>query len=118
MTLVDNVGRCWQVLAVVDRGVVGPFGQRIWRFVVRQSLHRIEQQWAEVERLNLEQVKDRVIASIKSNPDDWRDDEAIAGEAGPPRDEADLLDELEAAVRNASSLPQIINAVYQENLTG
>jgi len=44
-------------------------------------------------------VKERAVASVRANPDDGRDDEAIAGEAGPPRDEEELLDELEAAVR-------------------
>jgi len=42
---------------------------------------------AKVEPLNLEEVKARTIASIKANPDDLRDDEAIAPESGPPRDE-------------------------------
>ena len=57
-------------------------------------------------------------ASIQANPDDWRDDEAIAGEAGPPRDEQELLDELKASVRAAASLPQIINAIFSEELEG
>jgi len=39
------------------------------------------------------------------NPDDWRDGEAIAGEASPPRDEQELLDELAAGVRAATSAP-------------
>jgi len=38
---------------------------------------------AEVEPLNLEEVKARTIASIKANPDDWRDDEAIAPRVRP-----------------------------------
>ena len=68
--------------------------------------------------MTLEQVKDRVAASIQANPDDWRDDEAIAGEAGPPREEQELLDELEASVRAAASLPQIINVLSSEHLEG
>jgi len=68
--------------------------------------------------MTLEQVKDRVAASIQANPDDWRDDEAIAGEAGPPREEQELLDELEASVRTAASLPQIINVLSSEHLEG
>jgi hypothetical protein len=115
MTLVDRAGHCWTVLGVTDCGVVGSFMEKTWRFLVRQSVHRVEQQTIEVEAQALERVKDRVILAIRSNPDDWRDDEAIAGEAGPPRDEADLLDELEAAVRSASSVSQIIDVLYQEN---
>jgi len=68
--------------------------------------------------MTLEQVKARTAASIRANPDDWRDDEAIAGEAGPAQDEEELLDKLEAAVRAARSLPQIINALYKEELPG
>jgi len=68
--------------------------------------------------MTLDEVKDRVAASIQSNPDDWRDDEAIAGEAGPPREEQELLDELKASVRAAASLPQIINVLFSEELEG
>lgn len=55
-------------------------------------------------------------ASITANPDRWRDDEAIAGEDGPPRDEQEMLDELQAGVRKAETLPQLINALYDEDL--
>lgn len=33
----------------------------------------------------LEQLKARAAASIQADPGDGRDDEAIAGEAGPPK---------------------------------
>ena len=118
MVLVDRDLRCWSVIGVVDLGVTKPFWERIFRFLVQQSLHRIDQQIAEIEPMTLEQVKARTVASIQANPDDWRDDEAIAGEVGPPRDEQDLLDELAAAVRSAASVPQIINALYDEGLEG
>lgn len=118
MVLVGPNLRCWKVLGVVDLGVVRPLWERVFRFLVQQSVHRIDQQIVEIEPVTLEQVKARAIASIQANPDDWRDDEAIAGEAGPPRDEQDLLDELAAAVRAAASVPQIINALYGERLEG
>lgn len=118
MVLVDSAARCWKVLVVADLGVVRQFWARLFRFLVRQSVHRLDQEMAEIEPLTLEQVKDRVTASIRANPDDWRDDEVIAGEAGPPRDEQELLDELEDAVRRAASLPQLINALYEEGLEG
>lgn len=117
MTLADSAGRSWQVLEVVDRGVVGRLAPRIWRFVLKQSVHRIDQRIVEVEPQPLARIKDRVVESIRANPDDWRDDEAIAGEAGPPRDEGELLDELEAAVRRASSVPEIIDTLYGEALS-
>lgn len=118
MVLVGSDLRCWKVRAVVDLGVAGPLGARMFRFLVRQSVHQIDQEIAETEPMTLEQVKIRTVGSIKANPDDWRDDEAIAGEAGPPRDEQDLLHELAAAVRAAESVPQIINALYGERLEG
>lgn len=118
MVLVDRNLRCWRVLDVVDLGVTRSFLERTFRFLVQQSLHRIEQRIAEIEPMTFDEVKTRAVASILANPDDWRDDEAIAGEAAPPRDEQDLLDELAAAVRAAASVPQIINALYEERLEG
>ena len=118
MVMVGPDLQCWKVVSVIDHGVVGPFWGRLLRFIVQQSVHRIDQQVEAIEPMTLEQVKDRVAASIQANPDDWRDDEAIAGEAGPSREEQDLLDELEASVRAAASLPQIINVLSSEQLEG
>lgn len=110
--------QCWKVVGVIDQGVVGPFWARVFRFLVQQSVHRIGQQIEAIDPMTLDQVKDRVAASIQANPDDWRDDEAIAGEVGPPREEQELLDELKASVRAAASLPQIINVLFSEELVG
>jgi len=118
MVLVGPDLQCWKIVGVIDRGVVGPFWERLLRLLVRQSVHRIDHRIEAVDPMTLEQVKDRVAASIQANPDDWRDDEAIAGEAGPPREEQELLDELEASVRTAASLPQIINVLSSEHLEG
>ena len=118
MVLADSGGRCWKVLTVVDLGVVRPFWERAFRFLMRQSMHRIDQRLVEIDPLALDQVKERACASIEANPDDWRDDEAIAGENGPPREEQDMLDELQEAVRTAQTLPQLINALYREELPG
>jgi hypothetical protein len=118
MVVVGPDLQSWKVVGVIDQGVVGPFWERVFRFLVQQSVHRIDQQIEAIDPMTLEQVKDRVAASIQANPDDWRDDEAIAGEAGPPREEQELLDELVASVRAAASLPQIINAISSEQLEG
>lgn len=118
MVLVGSDLQCWKVVEVIDQGVVGPIWERVFRFLVRQSVHRIDQQIEAIDPMTLNQVKDRVAASIQANPDDWRDDEAIAGEAGPPREEQELLDELEASVRAAGSVPQIINVLFDEELEG
>lgn len=118
MVLVGPDLRRWKIVGVTDQGVVGSFWERVFRFLVQQSVHRVDQQIEAIKPMTLDQVKDRVVASIRANPDDWRDDEAIAGEAGPPREEQGLLDELVASVRAAASLPQIINVLSSEQLEG
>lgn len=118
MAVVGPDLQCWKVVGVIDQGVVGPFWERLFRFLVQQSVHRIDQQVEAIDPMTLNQVKDRVAASIQANPDDWRDDEAIAGGAGPPREEQELLDELEASVRAAGSMPKIINVLFSEQLEG
>lgn len=118
MMLVGPDLRCWEVVRVVDLGVSRPLRERLLRFLVRQSVHQIDQEVAELAPMTLEELKARTVASIQTNPDDWRDDEGIAGETGLPRDEQELLDELAAGVRAARSVPQIINALYGERLEG
>lgn len=118
MVLVGPDLQGWKIVNVIDQGVVGPFWGRLLRFLVQQGVHRVDQQVDSIGPMTLEQVKDRVAASIRANPDDWRDDEAIAGESGSPRDEQALLDDLEASVRAAASLPQIINVLFSERLAG
>ena len=51
-------------------------------------------------------------ASVLSNPDDWRDDEAIAGEDGPPQDEQEMLDARVAGIRAADSVEGIWEFLY------
>lgn len=118
MVLIDRDLRCCRVLGGVDLGLTRPLWERTFRFRVQQSVHRIDQQIVEIEPLTLEQVKAWTAEAILANPDDWRDDETIAGEAGPPRDEQDLLDELKTAAYSAASVPQIINTLYAEQLEG
>jgi hypothetical protein len=118
MVLVDAQGRSWKIARVIKGPVVGPLWGRPLRTLTRQNVHRLEQDLIEAEPLSLEDVKMRVYDAIQTNPDDWRDDEAIAGEAGPPREEQELLDELKSPVRKAHSVPQIINALYGEHLDG
>jgi hypothetical protein len=73
-----------------------------------QSVQKLEP----LEPITLDQLKDRMAASILSNPDDWRDDEAIAGEDGPPQDEQELLDARIAGVRAADSVEGIWEFLY------
>ena len=117
MLLADSAGRCWRIVRVLDLGVTRGFWERALRFVLQQSVHRISQEIVEEVPCLLSELKERVCVSIAANPDSWRDDEAIAGENGPPRDEQEMLDELQAAVRQARTLPQVINVLYGEHLT-
>lgn len=88
------------------------------RALVRQSVHKLEQELVELKPLSLDEVKARACEAIQANPDDWRDDEAIAGEDGPPREEQDLLDELKNRIRSSNSVSQILNALFDEHLEG
>jgi hypothetical protein len=118
MFLADSAGRYWRIERVQDLGVTRGFWERVLRFLLQQSVHRISQELVEEGTLPFAELQDRICASIAANPDRWRDDEAIAGEDGPPRDEQEMLDELQAAVRKAETVPQIINAIYEEDLPG
>ena len=84
--------------------------------LLQQSVHRISQEIVEERKLLFAELQERICASIAANPDSWRDDEAIAGEDGPPRDEQEMLDDLQAAVRKARTVTQVINALYEEDL--
>ena len=42
----------------------------------------------------------------------------LPGETRMPKGEQELLDEIEASVRAAGSIPQIINALFSEELEG
>jgi len=118
MLLADNAGRCWRIVSVKDLGVVGGFWVRVLRLLVQQSVHRISQQVVEEPALSLRDVKERVCASIEADRDRWRGDDAIVDEDGELRNDQEILDELMAAVRRAETLPQVINALYEEHLPG
>ena len=118
MFLADSAGRCWRIVKVHDLGATGSLLERIILSLLQQRRHRVSCELDELEAIPLSALKARVCAAIAGNPDPWRDDEAIAGEDGPPRDEQEMLDELQDKVRKAQSVPQIINALYDENLPG
>jgi len=118
MLLADSAGRCWRVVHVGDLGVTRGWWERILRLLLQQSVHRISQEIVEEFALSLQDLRERVCASIAADADRWRGDDAIVDEAGEVRDDQEILDELKAAVRKAESVPQMINALYDENLPG
>lgn len=117
MLVADSGGRCWSVSAVRDLGVTGSLLVRVLRFLVRQSLHRLDYDLVALPDTNFDAVKSRFCAAIQSNPDYWRDDEAIAGEDGPPREEQDLLNEMKAAVSRSNSVPELIGNLWEEDVS-
>lgn len=117
MLIADSDGRCWEVSSYRDMGITGGFWERVWRLLLRQGLHRLDQNLKALPSMTLDDVKSRFCAAIQNNPDYWRDDEAIAGEDGPPRNEQDLLDEMKAQVMRANSVPELISNLWGEDLS-
>jgi hypothetical protein len=110
--LIDSERRCWKIVEVQDLGVERTVWEKI--FLWLPPHHRIACKFVELESMSLDAIKERVCTAIASNPDAWRDDEAIAGEDGPPRDEQEMLDELQTKVREAQSVPEIISALHTD----
>lgn len=111
MVLIDPTGRSWEIVGVRDLGIVGSVLGRIVRFVFQQNDHAIQMDLVELPSISLDEVKARVCASIGANPDDWRDDEAIAGESGEPQNEILLLERIKARVRKAKTLEAIVKVL-------
>lgn len=109
-SVVDVTCRSWRVVRVIDLGAKGTSWKRFLRIIFRGE-HRISHELAEDGTLPFEVLRERVCASIQGNPDSWRDDEAVAGEAGPPRDEQEMLDEITARVRRTLDMRALIDAL-------
>ena len=102
------------MVRVIDIGPRGKSWERILRIIFRGD-RRVRHDLAEEDSLTFDAVLNRVCSSIQANPDHWRDDEAIAGEDGPLRDEQEMLDEQIERVRRATNLCELIDAL-QYNL--
>jgi hypothetical protein len=85
------------------------------RSFLRCPIYRVSCELSEAGILPLDQLKERVCASIDADPERWWDDEAIAGEDGPPRDAQEMLDELQIEVRKARSVQEIISVLFEEH---
>ncbi len=111
MQLVDGTGRSWRIRGVKRLRASGSLLWRVIVFLLSEQWYDIEVDVVEAEPISFDEVKSRICKSIDDNPDDWRDDEAIAGESGPPRDEQEMLEELKAHVRSSKSLAEILEKV-------
>lgn len=108
MLLVDVAGRCWRVLKVTRIGLPGRGAYKLLNLIFRDQ-HLVRYEVEEAPAVPFEEVRRRVCGSIQSHPDMYRDDEAIAGEAGLPRDEQEMLDELTDKARAASNMRELID---------
>jgi hypothetical protein len=108
MLLVDVTGCCWRVLRVTRIGIPGTGMYRLLNLIFRDQ-HLVRYEIEEAPTVPFEEVRRRVCESILSHPDMYRDDEAIAGEDAPPRDEQEMLEEVAAAARAASNMLELID---------
>lgn len=112
MTLVDSAGGSWRVDAVRKLGLAGPWWELLLGVLfVGQYAWRVEHELTKLGPMTLDEVKRRVNAAIDASPEHWIDEEAAAGEAGPPVDEKVQLETLKARVGAAADLAAIIEAL-------
>jgi hypothetical protein len=108
--IIDANLRVWRIAELKDLGRMKNTGWVDWLWwALGHGHHRyVRPELVEQPPMSWEAVKARVCASIQANPDYWRDDEAIAGEVAPPRDEQEMLDELTERCRQATSMGMLI----------
>ncbi len=113
MVVIGADGRCWKILGVTAGGFAwcGPWPIKLLRSLLRLNRRHADYEVLELPSMSLDQIKDKVIGVITSAPDSRRDDEAIAGEDGEPRDEQEMLDERLAGVRKATTMKEIIDVL-------
>lgn len=111
MVLIDAGGRSWRVEAVRKIGSVGAPWRRVLLGLMRQNWCRVAWDIVETDPVSLEDVKARAVTSIQQNPFLWCDEEEVAGEAGPPVEEAVLLAPILAGVHGASSVAEVVAAL-------
>jgi len=109
MTIFDASGRTFIVDKVRDLGIIDAGFRKLIRILLRYHVHRIAHDLTEAPPIPLAHLKERVCQSIASHPDDWRDDEAIVGESGPPIEESVLLEALQNKVRSCISTSELVN---------
>lgn len=109
MLLVDREGRSFRVASFTKLARTGGFWRRL--LDTMNGIWRVEHQLSDEGAISFEALQQRVCNSITANPDHWRDDEAIAGEDGPPVEEEVLLEALRERVRKSRSLKEIMDVL-------
>jgi len=114
MFLVDSVSRTWVVRSVRSLGFRTPFFQRmlLTLFNDRDSIeHDVRCELDEIGATPFSEVRERVCRAIDKNPDDWMDDEVLAGANGPPIRLEDVLEALKAAVRRTTNIQELFDSL-------
>jgi hypothetical protein len=104
--LVDSSEKVWRITGLVDLGPTNPI-RRLIPFLRGDGRHRIQYEVVEEPPIPFPEVVERVCASMWANLDDWRDDEAIAGENGKPKDETKMMERRVARVRKTKSIKKL-----------
>lgn len=114
MRIVDVACRCWRIVGITKLGIRGTSWRKLLNFIFRNFQYRYHLE--EQAPMSFEAVRDHVCATIEANPEGWRDEEAIAGESGPPREEEELFQEKIELCRRTTNMPELIdtfvNKVY------
>lgn len=107
MRIVDLTGRCWRITGTTRLGIRGTSWRKVLNFIFRNFQYRYDLQ--EEAPMSFEAVRDHVCATIEADPAYWRDDEALAGECGPPREEQEMLDEKIELCRRTTNMQELID---------
>jgi len=108
--LVEVAGRCWRVRDMIILSL-GATGWRRALNLIARYVYRVRYEVDEEAPLPFETIKERVQASIVANWGYWRDDELVAGEDGPPRDEQEMLEDLLERVGRTSDVRALIETL-------
>lgn len=115
---VDCSNQSWIVKRVWSLGYRTPAWKRfvakyLWRDG-RYIIHEIGCEMESTGSMAFSEVQDRVCRLIELNSDDWMDDEAMAGESGPPVLLETILESAKAAVRRATCVLDLLENLDAE----
>jgi hypothetical protein len=119
MLLVDSDSRTWVMRSVRSLGFRTPFFQRVLLTLFNDHdniEHEVRCELDEIGVTPFSEVRERVCRAIEKNPDDWMDDEILAGESGPPIKLEDVLEALKAAVRRTTNLQELFDSLNLDQI--
>jgi hypothetical protein len=117
MTLVDTAGRTWIIRRIWSTGLrTSAWKRTLFRLFGRRDrlLHDVACEFDDRGFTPFAEVQARVCASIEQNPDDWIDDEAVAGEGGvEPLDVESVISAVKGAVYRARTIEEIYDRLVE-----